>query len=85
MYRSTNAPLAQLAEQLTLNQWVPGSSPGGCTKTQFLLTRAGFSSIFASSTLLAQKPEFLAAKEYACAFARGDKVFGITKIISSTG
>jgi hypothetical protein len=24
-------PLAQLAEQLTLNQWVPGSSPGGCT------------------------------------------------------
>jgi hypothetical protein len=20
-----------LAEQLTLNQWVPGSSPGGCT------------------------------------------------------
>ncbi len=26
------APLAQLAEQLTLNQWVPGSSPGGCTK-----------------------------------------------------
>src|SRR5690349_14115425 len=28
---STDAPLAQLAEQLTLNQWVPGSSPGGCT------------------------------------------------------
>src|SRR4051812_40287242 len=27
------APLAQLAEQLTLNQWVPGSSPGGCTKS----------------------------------------------------
>src|SRR5680860_1261152 len=27
----SNAPLAQLAEQLTLNQWVPGSSPGGCT------------------------------------------------------
>jgi hypothetical protein len=25
------APLAQSAEQLTLNQWVPGSSPGGCT------------------------------------------------------
>ena len=22
-----NAPLAQLVEQLTLNQWVPGSSP----------------------------------------------------------
>jgi hypothetical protein len=29
---SRQAPLAQLAEQLTLNQWVPGSSPGGCTK-----------------------------------------------------
>jgi hypothetical protein len=27
----------------------------------------------------------LAAKEYACAFARGDKVLGITKIISWTG
>lgn len=26
-----NAPLAQLAEQLTLNQWVRGSSPRGCT------------------------------------------------------
>lgn len=25
------APLAQLAEQLTLNQRVPGSSPGGRT------------------------------------------------------
>ncbi len=23
--------MAQLVEQLTLNQWVPGSSPGGCT------------------------------------------------------
>mgnify|MGYP006915399521 CR=1 FL=1 len=42
--KATNAPLAQSAEQLTLNQWVPGSSPGGRTKTQFLLTRAGFSS-----------------------------------------
>ena len=29
-----NAPMAQLVEQLTLNQWVPGSSPGGCTKTR---------------------------------------------------
>jgi hypothetical protein len=28
------APLAQLAEQLTLNQWVPGSSPGGCTQNK---------------------------------------------------
>ena len=28
------APMAQLVEQLTLNQWVPGSSPGGCTSDQ---------------------------------------------------
>ena len=26
------APLAQLVEQLTLNQWVLGSSPRWCTK-----------------------------------------------------
>ena len=25
--RDDDAPLAQLVEQLTLNQWVPGSSP----------------------------------------------------------
>ena len=31
-----DAPLAQLAEQLTLNQWVPGSSPGGRTKLTLL-------------------------------------------------
>ena len=28
-----NAPLAQLVEQLTLNQWVPGSNPRRCTKS----------------------------------------------------
>ena len=28
------APLAQLVEQLTLNQWVLGSSPRWCTKVQ---------------------------------------------------
>ena len=26
-HRKGNAPLAQLVEQLTLNQWVPGSNP----------------------------------------------------------
>ena len=33
VHRSTlvNAALAQLVEQLTLNQWVPGSSPWSCT------------------------------------------------------
>ena len=29
---SKDAPLAQLVEQLTLNQWVRGSSPRRCTK-----------------------------------------------------
>ena len=29
-----DAPLAQLAEHLTLNQRVPGSSPGGCTTSR---------------------------------------------------
>ncbi len=29
--RIDSAPLAQSAEQLTLNQWVQGSSPWGCT------------------------------------------------------
>jgi hypothetical protein len=35
--RHLQAPLAQLAEQLTLNQWVPGSSPGGCTASDVVL------------------------------------------------
>ena len=30
--QSQFAPLAQLVEQLTLNQWVPGSNPWWCTK-----------------------------------------------------
>ena len=30
--RFTFAPLAQLVEQLTLNQWVPGSNPWRCTR-----------------------------------------------------
>jgi hypothetical protein len=40
---SAYASLAQLAEQLTLNQWVPGSSPGRCTKyLRVLAVRQGF-------------------------------------------
>ena len=31
-----NGPLAQLAEQLTLNQLVPGSSPGWVTRRRFI-------------------------------------------------
>ena len=34
------APLAQLVEQLTLNQWVLGSSPRGCT-TKYLARSCG--------------------------------------------
>ena len=35
----TYAPLAQLVEQLTLNQWVPGSNPWRCTKKFVLFTQ----------------------------------------------
>ncbi len=38
---SSCAPLAQLAEQLTLNQWVPGSSPGGCTEEPLFTLASG--------------------------------------------
>ena len=36
------APLAQLVEQLTLNQWVLGSSPRWCTKKALRKRRAFF-------------------------------------------
>ena len=36
------APLAQLVEQLTLNQWVQGSSPWRCTKEKAVLVAAFF-------------------------------------------
>jgi hypothetical protein len=52
---TTSAPLAQLAEQLTLNQWVPGSSPGGCTKSSLSLT-----------SLMGQKPQSRAEKRAKC-------------------
>src|SRR6185312_6552037 len=41
---TTAAPLAQLAEQLTLNQWVSGSSPEGCTvkKARFAKANRAF-------------------------------------------
>ena len=35
-----DAPLAQLVEQLTLNQWVRGSSPRRCTIDEALLRRS---------------------------------------------
>ena len=49
MYRANliYAPLAQLVEQLTLNQWVLGSSPRWCTKFpvtgRYIFARCGFS------------------------------------------
>jgi hypothetical protein len=36
------APLAQSAEQLTLNQWVLGSSPRGCTNTKVTSSQVAF-------------------------------------------
>jgi hypothetical protein len=30
-----------LVEQLTLNQWVPGSSPGGCTIQTYFIRSSG--------------------------------------------
>ena len=36
LYKEKYAPLAQLVEQLTLNQWVLGSSPRWCTTYFFL-------------------------------------------------
>ena len=39
-----DAPLAQLVEQLTLNQWVPGSSPWRCTKLIWLVCRMRYTS-----------------------------------------
>ena len=41
--------MAQLVEQLTLNQWVPGSSPGGCTPRSLSFT--GFSYFWSASGL----------------------------------
>ena len=38
-YGSPYAPLAQLVEQLTLNQWAQGSSPGRCTNKRALNRR----------------------------------------------
>jgi hypothetical protein len=62
-----DAPLAQLAEQLTLNQWVPGSSPGGRTKkkTDKPLHCRGFS---LSSTFSHRRP--LAPKTFESAARR---------------
>jgi len=55
-----HAPLAQSAEQLTLNQWVLGSSPRGCTKSQFLLTRAGIFSFLCKSYRVNTENDFAA-------------------------
>ena len=61
------APLAQLVEQLTLNQWVQGSSPWRCTKrTQcesFFLYRSGLS------------PYGILAPQHSCSVAPISPVF----------
>ena len=33
------APIAQMVEQLTLNQWVAGSSPAGGTLTVYMMVK----------------------------------------------
>ena len=37
-----HAPLAQLVEQLTLNQWAAGSSPSRCTKIKSIVLTIDF-------------------------------------------
>ncbi len=44
-----NAPLAQMVEQLTLNQWVPGSSPRWCTREGSLVKRLRLRPLTAAS------------------------------------
>ena len=38
--------MAQLVEQLTLNQWVAGSSPAGCTKLKWTRCLGGSGETF---------------------------------------
>ena len=45
----TDALLAQLVEQLTLNQWVQGSSPWGCTSRREILKSVSLFGLFGAS------------------------------------
>ena len=75
-----DAPLAQLAEQLTLNQWVPGSSPGGRTNKNpplslvfqgiFSLPDCGF--LVAVATVQLSRPEAKLVAISIIFFAAGD-------------
>ena len=54
---SENVPVAQLVEQLTLNQWVQGSNPCGDTKTAltggfFISHNLNFSFCFSATATL---------------------------------
>ena len=46
----TDALLAQLVEQLTLNQWVQGSSPWGCTSKREILKSVSLFDLYLSSS-----------------------------------
>ena len=56
-YGSPYAPLAQLVEQLTLNQWAQGSSPWRCTNKRALnrMIRRSFSMQKSGCTLSAHR------------------------------
>ena len=49
------APLAQLVEQLTLNQWVPGSNPWRCTSRQCRLPNKLLKKLSNKSVFLTQR------------------------------
>ena len=53
-----NAPLAQLVEQLTLNQWVQGSSPWRCTIREWHEPRLGLVPFSYHASLTTQNPEY---------------------------
>ena len=65
-----NAPLAQSAEQLTLNQWVLGSSPRGCTTEKAPACRPGL------SLCIGSRPDGRVARAVRLASRYGDVACG---------
>ena len=59
-FRHRNAPLAQLVEQLTLNQWVPGSNPWRCTKEFVSIAHRVHLFPFRTQKLSCAEPKILA-------------------------
>ena len=65
-----NAPLAQLVEQLTLNQWVRGSSPRRCTKKRRAVSQIRL--FFFSSYLHGLRTRVAKGKAFRVANARSN-------------